>query len=160
MNEFSLIELVESVEDAGPDAYAMAEKAWPLIPESEREHIGTMLLARWISNMKPRISTITWAPAPNQSAKSAKVAAYREHARFLRLRVNVARGTDKWMQDCTYADLCYAAENRRKVAAETVAAAEEYEALAALVKRRKVATVGALPPADIDKFLSRGRVAA
>lgn len=172
--EFSLTALIESVEDAGPNAHDMAAKAWPLIPESERDTVGTMLLTRWIANMKPRISTITSAPAHlngqsagakvtagGQMVRSAKVAAIRaEHARFLRLRVNVARGEDKWMSDCTYDDLCYAAENRRQKAAETVAVAEKYEELAALVKRHKVATVGALPATALDKFLSVERVPA
>jgi len=162
VTEFSLTELIESVEDVGPDAHDMAAKAWPLIPESERDTIGTMLLARWIATMKPRISTVTLAPAPAASGKSAKVAAIRaNHARFLRLRVNVARNEDKWMGDCTYDDLCYAAENRRQKAAETLAAAEQFESLAALVKRHKVTTVGALPPAVLDKFLAATeRVAA
>ena len=119
-----------------------------------------VLLARWIAVMRPRISSIAPAHTPNGSAKSAKVEAYRAHAQFLRLRVNVARGVDKWMETCTYDDLMYAAENRRQKAAESIAAAEQYEALAALVKRRKVATVGELPPADIEQFLSRGQVAA
>lgn len=162
MTDFSLTELIESVEDHGPNAADMAAKAWPLIPESERDAVGTMLLARWIATMKPRISTIAAAPPVHgQASRSAKVAAIRAaHARFLRLRVNVGRNEDRFMGDCTYDDLRYAAENRRQKAAETIAAAEQYEALAALVKRHKAPTVSALPAAVLDKFLSFERAAA
>lgn len=161
MTTFSLTELIESVEDVGPHAGDMAAKAWPLIPESERDAVGTMLLARWIANMKPRISTVAAAPITTGTSRSAKVAAIRAaHARFLRLRVNVGRNEDEWMGDCTYDDLCYAAENRRQKAAETIAVAEQYDALAALVKRHKAATVSALPAGVLDKFLSAAQVAA
>jgi hypothetical protein len=173
VSDFSLTELIESVQGhAGPDAADIAAKVEPLIPESERHAVFLMLLTRYIVASKPRLtqviahptrparefaSSVATAPRP---VRSAKVAAYREHAKFLRLNVKVGRGERKWMEECTHADLIAAAEIRRGQAAATNAAAEQFEALAALVKRHKVTTVGALPPAVLDKFLCGGRVAA
>ncbi len=159
MTDFNLNELIKSVEDAGPNAADMAAKAWPMIPESLRDSVGEMLLGRYIANMKPRLSKV--APLPTtKPVRSAKVRAYQIHAKFLRTSVNVGPGVDKWLGQCTYEDLCYAAENRRRHAAETIAAAEEFEALAALLKQQKVSEVGKLSDAALTEFRSRfGRAA-
>ena len=167
MTDFSLTELIESVEwDAGPAAADIARRVEPLIPENHRREVLILLLTRYIATMKPRLSTIGPEPEPEpvpvptpgkQTNGSAKVKAYQRYAKFFHIPVNVARNTDKWMGDCTYDDLRYAANLRHQKAAETVAAAEEYELLANLVKERNVTTVKELSPADLDEFLARQR---
>ena len=164
MSDFNLTDLIaEAADNAGPEASDIAAKVEPLIPESERHAVFLMLLARYIVSTRPRLANVlARPPAPTnvKPARSAKVAAYQEHARLLRVMVAVGGGQTKWMADCTYIDLCAAAETRRRHAADTIAGAEEFEALAALVKRRKVETVGKLPKADLDAFLSSRRAAA
>jgi len=163
MTNFSLTELIDEVwDEAGPKASDIAKAVEPRIPEAHRHDVLLLLLTRYIANMKPRLSDIgpepVPAPAPaRQSNGSAAVAAIRKYAKFFHISVNVARNQDKWMGDCTYDDLQYAAANRRRVAEETFAAAAEYEALANLVKERNVTTVRELPPADLDEFLARQR---
>jgi hypothetical protein len=158
--DVALTELIEYAvrEGIGPDAQAIAVKVESMVPKAQYRDLFLMLLAYYIRSMKPRISSVSTpspAPAGGGTVKwSTKVAAYRAHARFLQLRVNVGPRQDKWMADCTYADLTYAAEQRRKHAADTIAAAEEYEALAVLVQERSVETVGQLSKQDIESFLS------
>lgn len=167
MTDFNLNELIASCSEAGPDPDDWAAKVEPLIPESHRPAVFLMLLARYIVSAKPRLSHVIQHPAAVQdskphrsSAKSAKVAAYQRHAEFLRLNVNVGQGQRKWLENCTYEDLLAAAAIRRTQAIAINAAAEDYSALAALVKEHGVATVGALPPAVLDAFMASRRRAA
>lgn len=160
----NLNELIAAAQDdVGPDPHDIAARVEPLIPETERHAVFLALLARYIVDTKPRLTQVLGpvrSPTAPPAARSAKVAAYREHARFLRLNVNVGPGERKWMEDCTYADLMFAAHNRRQKAAETVAAAEQYEELAALLKQHRATTVGRLPRRVLDAFLDGGRAAA
>lgn len=161
--DFNLRELIAAeADDAGPDEADIAAKVWPMIPEAERDSVGVMLLARFIAAERPRLAQIlASAPRPRvRSQRSTKVAAYQAHARFLRLTVAVGRSEIKWMADCTYEDLCYAAQNRRQKAAETIAAAEQYEVLAALVLEHRVARVSDLPQPVLQEFLRDEKAAA
>lgn len=166
---FSLSALIDEVrESAGPDPADIAAKVEPLIPESERHAVFVMLLTRYISTSKPRIAQVIAHPqakptkgaaaSPPRPAKSAKVAAYREYGQFLRIQVAVGKNEYRWMGDCSYDDLIAAAERRRTHAAQTIAAAEQYEAIAELVRQNNVPTVSKLPLAVLREFL--GPVAA
>lgn len=88
--------------------------------------------------------------------RSTKVAAIRSYARALRDRVAVGDGEWKFLADCTAGDLTYAAGLRREHAKATLARADQYERLAALLTRCGVSTVGALP----DEVLAEGLDAA
>jgi hypothetical protein len=166
---FSLNDLIASVQDSvGPDPHEIAAKVEPLIPESERHSVFLMLLARYIVNSKPRLTQVS-APRPESRsvpskrsapARSAKVAAYQAYGRLFRLTVKVGPSERKFMEDCTYEDLTYAALLRREHAARNEAAAAQYEALAELLRKHKVATVGKLPTKALDEFLARERSAA
>lgn len=161
---FNLNDLIASVQvDAGPDPHDIAFKVEPLIPDGERHAVFLMLLARYIVNVKPRLTQVLSAPPVSlQGApvRSAKVAAYQAHARLLKLTVKVSATERKFMEDCTFDDLTYAALLRREHAASNEAAARQYEALAALLKKHKVKAVGELPAPVLDEFLRRDRGAA
>lgn len=168
---FNLNDLIASVQvDAGPDPHDIAFKVEPLIPDGERHAVFLMLLARYIVNVKPRLTQVLSAPPAASSGsepskvslqgapvRSAKVAAYQAHARLLKLTVKVSATERKFMEDCTFDDLTYAALLRREHAASNEAAARQYEALAALLKKHKVKTVGELPAPVLDEFLRRDR---
>jgi hypothetical protein len=174
MSDFSLNELIESSWESGPDPDDIAAKVEPQIPDSELRGVVRMLLTRYIANSKPRLAQVIngrWSDepdpqparqqpkAPARQQRSSKVAAIREHGRFLRLSVSVAQREWKRMEDCTYDDLLYAAQLRRHKASQTVSAAEQYEELAELLQVHNADTVGDLPKSVLDEFL-RGRKAA
>lgn len=84
-----------------------------------------------------------------QSARSPKVAAIRDaHAAWLRELIAVDGG-QKFLGECTYMDLMFAAEKRRKHAAETAAQARRFEEIAALLQEHAVETVAELPPSAL-----------
>lgn len=160
---FSLLDLIDAERDAaGPDPADIAKAVDARIPRSERAGVFLHLLTRYIVTSRPRLSQVLHSPTPPapSSARSAKVAAYREHAQFLRLTVSVGAGETRWMRDCTYEDLIHAANLRRRKAAQTLAAAERFEALAALLQHHRAATVGALKPAVLEAFLTEAKAAA
>ena|ERR1051326_1552073 len=84
-----------------------------------------------------------------RSARSPKVAAIRDaHAKWLRELISV-EGGQKFLGECTYEDLMFAAEKRRKHAAVTVAQAQRFEEIAALLHEHQVETVAELPPSAL-----------
>lgn len=168
MSEFNLNALIESVrESTGPNADDIAAKVQPLIPESERSAVELFLLTRYVANTRPglarRLAHPQQSPPPSRTTRtqrSAKVAALQAHARFLRAEI-VTESGEKWLADCSYDDLMFAAALRRKHAADTISAAEAHEALAKLVRKHRVARVGDLPAAVLDEYVaSRQRAAA
>jgi len=110
---------------------------------------------------QPQVMAETPGPAPRpvikhvppparQSARSAKVAAIRAAApKWLEDRYCVGSGDDDWkfLGDCGFADLMFAATQRREQAARTSAAAERLEGLAELVRSHGVDRVRDLPEA-------------
>lgn len=172
MSDFNLNELIASCGDAGPSPDDIAAKVEPLIPEAHRHAVFLMLLSRYIVSSKVRLTQVIahpeaarMKPAPvdrsaPKPARSAKVAAYREHAKFLSLNVSVGRRERKYMKNCTYVDLMAAAETRRSQASANNVAADQYEALAALLKKHRAATVGDLPNGVLTEFLNSRRRAA
>lgn len=162
--DFDLDGLIEKTrEEFGPDPAVIAVEVEKGIPEPDRKAVMQHLLAHYIRKVKPRMSQIRHRSAsqPKTAAKaatrkpnrSAKVALLQKHARFLKLGVSVGLRQDKYMADCTYEDLIYAAKRRRTLARADTMAAENFEALAALVNKYEVATVGKLPPSVLDEFL-------
>lgn len=109
--------------------------------------------------VEPPASAITKAPV-SQVHRSSKVASYRALGqKWLRERMYVSGDPREWkfMGDCGFADLMFAASQRREQAAQTNAAADRYEQLAALLRVHGVALVKELP-ADVLRGL--GDVAA
>ncbi|MFJ9771151.1 hypothetical protein ACIRVF_07900 [Kitasatospora sp. NPDC101157] len=107
---------------------------------------------------RPQTPTVRLVdPAPINTAKvpqaqrSAKVAAYRAFGQqWLRERMYVSGDPRGWkfMGDCTFDDLMFAAAQRRDQAARTTAVAERCERLAALLHTHGVTLVKELP-ADV-----------
>lgn len=166
MTDFSLAhyadEALTAATDADYDAIAKAMTA--LIPHADREAALVQLCRIYLMSYKPRLSRVREAATPaGKGQRSAKVAAYQQHARFFRILVQTGPNANKWMGECTYEDLMHAARIRHEQASAIAAAAEDHERLAALVKRHKAATVQQLPPQVVETFLTeRGqrRVAA
>lgn len=163
----TLSDLIESAWEAGPDPDDIAAKVEPKIPESEVRTVLRFLLARYIAVSKPRLAQVIAADHAERATqqgsrpqRSAKAAAIREHGRFLRLMVKVGHGESKWLEQCTYEDLQHAATVRRDKAAQTLLAAEQYEALAELLQLHDAETVGDLPRSVLTAYLADWRAAA
>lgn len=77
--------------------------------------------------------------------RSAKVGAIRAWARLLRKPVAVEANVWKQFGECTLDDLGFLAEDRRRNAAESVAAAERFDKYSAAMAEYGVATVADLP---------------
>lgn len=96
------------------------------------------------------------APAMKpKPARSAKVAAIREHhQRWLRERLYASSDPRKWkfLGDCGFDDLMFAAGQRREDARRTSAVAQELERLAELVRQYGVARVRDLPEHILRAF--------
>lgn len=85
---------------------------------------------------------------PVKPGRSAKVAAIRASGpKWLTDRINTAADPREWKRvgDCGFAELMFAAGQRRDQAARTSAAAEKYERLAELVRAHGVKRVRDLP---------------
>jgi hypothetical protein len=92
-------------------------------------------------------------PAAPRPARSAKVAAIRAAApKWLEDRYCVGDGDDDWkfLGDCGFSDLMFAAGQRREQAARTSAVAERLEGLAELVRTHGVKRVRDLPASVLD----------
>jgi hypothetical protein len=163
--EFSIDALIATVRDeVGPDPTDIAAKVQARIPKAHRDAVELKLLVNYVRMSKLRLagamagSTRTTS-ATGRPARSAKVAGFQLLARALAVSVCVGRQQYKSLGDCTYQDLMLASENRRQHAAQTLAAAEEYEAWAALVKKHRADTVSSVPRQVLTDFVS-GRSAA
>lgn len=176
-DEFSLDALIDTVRaSVGPDAADIAAKVQPQIPEAFRDEVLCKLLVNYIRTMKPRLTSVLASapkarsaadanpspigPARPATNKSAKVAGFQQLARALAVPVSVGRNQTKVLGDCTYDDLMHAANNRRDHAAQTIAAADEYEAWAILLRDHGKATVSALPKRVLAEFVATRRAAA
>ena len=125
------------------DPHALADLAWGRIEEYDRDRIARFLMSQYVMTFIARTRS---GPQP-ASVPSKKVAAIREaHEAWLRERISVAPGVYKMMGDCTAADLRYAAEKRRELAAANMVRAEQYDALADDMERNGAATVRDLGP--------------
>lgn len=93
------------------------------------------------------LSSVGRAPA-KKPGRSAKVAAIRASGpKWLTDRINTAADPREWKRvgDCSFADLMFAAGQRRDQAARTSAAAERLEHLAELLRANGVERVRDLP---------------
>lgn len=117
----------------------------PPLPSTPRLPVAPTPAVRLV---KPE-TTATVQPPPAQ--RSAKVAAYRALGQqWLRERMYVSSDPREWkfMGDCTFDDLMFAAAQRRDQAARTVAVADRCERVARLLQAHGVKLVKELP-ADV-----------
>ena len=98
---------------------------------------------------------IKYTPSPgSRTARSVKVAAIRAAApKWLEDRYCVGARDDEWkfLGDCGFADLMFAAGQRREQAARTSAVAERLEGLADLVRAHGVKRVRDLPESVLSQ---------
>ncbi len=95
------------------------------------------------------------------SARSPKVRAQREYWReMLTKQRHVGHGKWKQLAECSYDEVMFLASERADIARRTAAAGEMYEAVAAEMKKRKVAVVADLPEATLARLLAVEDVAA
>jgi hypothetical protein len=102
----------------------------------------------------------TAAPA-RPIVRSAKVAAYQDMGlRWLDTRLNTGSDPREWKRigDCTFADLMFAAHDRREQARKTLAKAQQYQNLAELLQFHNVQRVRDLP-ADVLRGINGGAAA-
>lgn len=137
------------IDDSGlTDPREIARKVAENVPARSRIDVLAETLIDYVrirQNGRRRLNPVI-GPA---SARSAKVAAYREYGerwrRHLRDVVHVGNAVHVSLGQCTYDDLMYAARERQGLAAANAAAAARYEALAALLKQHDAKHVADLP---------------
>lgn len=97
----------------------------------------------------PRLTPVFERPDhPRRPQHSAKVAAIRDGwQKQLNNRIHVGDGSKDWklLRACTYADLLFAATERRGIADRNASVARQYDAWARLINEYDVATFGDLP---------------
>lgn len=152
MAEFNLREAVESVLESGelasPEAVA-AQVVSNLGARQVRAALEQALPGFVRTQMQNRRASNTiLAGSANAPARSSKVAGIRDAwANALRDRVHVDGGW-KLLGECSYADLMFAAQERRSHAARNLAKADQFESLAARLESAGAATVADLPRGD------------
>lgn len=165
--KFDFAALIDEVAvQYGPDGHDIAAKAVPRIPESARTDVLLYLTALYVRVYRPSLAKVL-AGAPGRPVrsghlnKSAKVQALQRHARLLAAEIRTEGGV-KYLGECNYEDLLFAATVRRSKAAENLRAAEQHEDLARLLKKHKKTLVKQLPSDALDGFVARwnGRAAA
>ncbi len=128
-----------------PDPHSVAQDVLGRLGEDDlRPALGEMLPAYVRELIRVERNG---AGRPASPGRSWKVEALQEYGRILRLRVHVGDGPLDWkfLGDCEADDLRAAAEERREIAARTVAMAERYERLLKAVEHHGVQTVRDLP---------------
>lgn len=138
--------LVEAVLARVPEG-EMAEALRQALPSIIREAAARERSANPIA---PSSSMPTKAPG------SWKVQAIREEwQRALRNRIHVGPGDYKFLGDCTYDDLLFAAAERTAIADKNAAIARSYNALAALLTEHDAKTVRDLPAEVLAPAIGR-----
>lgn len=166
MSDFSLPALVREV-IATTDLTSprdVAAKVAESVPSRELRGALAEALASYVRvefhRDRPPLSTAPTVPTAN---RSAKVASIRQHAeswrRTLQSRL-CAAGEWLLLKDCSYEHLTVLATERRRAAAENVAAAEMYERFAEAVESAGVDRFGDLPDETLRALLSSESEAA
>ena len=164
-DSFNLRDLVRDVAASSPatDPGTLANEIARRIPAEHREAALQAMLRGYVREFLTQ-DRMTHAeppgrPAQSNSARSWKRDGIREGWRkMLRDRLHVAPDPSAWkfLGDCTFDDLSFAALERRTAAERTIAKAEGYEALAALLKEHGVETVRELPAEVLASRLEAG----
>lgn len=154
-SQYNLHDAVASVLDTTnlTEPAEIAAKVAENVPSRELRRVVGELLPAYVREVnRHRRNLGLTSENANQSARSSKVAAFRAIGRaWLRNRIQVESGW-KLLADCSYEDLMWAAENRRQIAAQNFAKAEEYEALAQHVQAHGVDRLADLPDAALDEL--------
>jgi len=154
----NLRELVREVLDSAdtPDPGAVADEVMRRIPPDEYETALRQTLRSFVRLMSAERRSATRITEPRRAVESPKVAAIREHWRkALRDSVHVGDAAYRFLEDCGFDDLMFAAQERRTLAKQNLDRAGQYEALAQLLIRYGVETVRELPEDVLATVLVR-----
>lgn len=141
-------QMLRTSEQPNPDW--LVEAVLARVTEADREEALRQALPSIIREAAARermANPITPSAAmPTKARGSWKVQAIREEwQRALRNRIHVGPGDYKFLGDCTYDDLLFAASERMAIADKNAAIARSYNALAALLTEHDAKTVRDLP---------------
>lgn len=164
---FNLRDLIRDVAASSnaPDPGSLADEVARRIPPKHRDEALRLMLRDYVRVMVAQQRMTHTEPASQQpdnarsNGRSWKRDGIRESWRkMLRDRIHVAPNPSAWkfLGDCSFDDLSFAALERRTAAERTLAKAEEYEALAALLKEHGVETVRELPAEVLASRLEAG----
>lgn len=134
-----------AVDIGDDDVYAAFEEALPhlvrAVMHSERSHL--------------RLDDASdGSTAHTTTASSSRSPRWESAASVFATRWFCGDAGWKQLGDCTRADVAYLVESRRKQAKQLDAAADNFEALAKLMRRRKVESVGQLSEAEVTETLA------
>lgn len=152
MSDFDIRAAIRNVVEESnlSDPGDIAAKVIDQIPGRDLRAVLTVVLREYVRTQLHSFER--WRapdPEPVKANRSAKVAAVRAWARMLRKPVAVEDNIWKQFGDCGVEDLLFLAEDRRRNAAESIAAAERFEKYVAAVEESGVDTVAELPDAVI-----------
>lgn len=157
MTEFDLRAAVNDVLDTTSltDPVAIAAKVAENVPTRQLRVALAEALVSFVANVnqRRRMNNPLLGGAPQvRSGRSTKVAGIATWwAAALRDRVHVDGG-HKFLGDCTFDDLMFAASERRQQARLNEAKADQYEALAKLLREHGVDRVADLPPSAVTDW--------
>lgn len=166
MTSFDLRALVvQTINDLDdPDPGVIAEKVLSSIPRQHLEYALRQTLRGYVRNVMTSPTTRLGPAAPSAppedrqkrrvvSSRSAKRQNIKEaFEQRLRDPIHVGDSCWKYLQDCTHADLVFAAEERRQKASQNLHWAAKFDERAKAVKDHGVATFGDLPR-DVQRQL-------
>lgn len=145
-------ELIDELDMADPRA--IAEQAALRIPVEDRAEALAAALVSYVRMLQgvrrtsnPMIGSVSGRVRP-VSHRSQKTEGIRENwQRFLKDVVHVGNGQRKFLGECGYEDLMFAARERQQIAMDNQAAAERYENVATMLVQHKAKAVRDLPRA-------------
>ncbi|HZB31265.1 MAG TPA: hypothetical protein VE465_13960 [Streptosporangiaceae bacterium] len=163
---FNLRDLVRDVTASSPatDPGSLADEVARRIPAEHRDVALRAMLRGYVrefitQDRMTHTDPPARAPKPTNGGRSWKRDGIRDAWRKrLQDRLHVAADASAWkfLGDCGYDDLTFAALERRTAAERTLSKAEEYEALADLLKEHGVETVRELPAEVLASRLDGG----
>lgn len=159
MTEFNLRHLVREVaeESGAADPADLADAVFKKVPAKERPaalrealHHFVRMTVSFDRSMPPAAEERTGSGKPGTRSwkRDGVRRGWRAH---LRQRLHVEDGW-KFLGDCGFDDLMFAAAERREIASRTMAAADRYEALAKLLANHNVTRVADLPDEVLDEI--------
>ena len=157
---FDLHALVRDIADSGLlGPREIAAKVAENVPGSRLREALALALVPYVREFLTRARqpvVVSPQKARNvNSARSAKVQAIREGwRRVVSGQFHVGNGQWQVLADCSYEQVMFLVAERQEQARRNAAAAEMFERLADVMKRRKVARVGDLPESVLADILT------
>jgi hypothetical protein len=157
VSDFNLRALVREVSDesGAADPTVLADAVYKRVAAKDRPAALREALRHFV-RLNVSIDRMTPAVQERSDDKPAGRSWKRDGIRqgwraHLRQRLHVADGW-KFLGDCGFDDLMFAAAERREIASRTMAAADRYEALAKLLANHNVTRVADLPDEVLDEI--------